>query len=134
MLVQLWPENFGKIIRDHPFITSKGMVFQILYNSLIYNLQFYNFILRGVDIIDFTRIFLLHTINHCVTLIICNTFMICSNRNSSEFFLPEYPWHLDTPTRSLDIPLGYGLPWTRFNSKVVLECELLWTYNPDQVF
>ena len=29
---------------------------------------------------------------------------------SSEFFPPEYPPHWDIPTRSLDIPLAYGLP------------------------
>ena len=30
-----------------------------------------NFILKGVDLIDHTSIFLLRTINHCVTLIMC---------------------------------------------------------------
>ena len=33
--------------------------------------EFVNFILKGVDLIDHTDIFLLRTINHYVTLIMC---------------------------------------------------------------
>ena len=33
--------------------------------------EFVNFILKGVDLIDHTSIFLLCTINHYVTLIMC---------------------------------------------------------------
>ena len=87
------------------------------------------FILKGVDLVDHTSIFLLRTINHYVTLIMCTLSWFVPTGTSSEFFPPEYPPHWDIPTRSLDIPLGYGLYQTRFTSDVVLERKLLWIYN-----
>ena len=45
-----------------------------------------NFILKGVDLMDHTSIFLLRTINHYVTLIICTLSWFVPTRTSSEFF------------------------------------------------
>ena len=69
-----------------------------------------SFILKGVDFLDYASIFLLCTINHHVILIIRILSWFVPTGTSSEFFPPEYPPHRDIPTRSLDIPLGYGLP------------------------
>ena len=69
------------------------------------------FILEGVDLLDHTSIFLLRTINHRVIPIIRILSWFVPTGTSSEFFPPEYPPHWDIPTRSLDIPLGYGLPY-----------------------
>ena len=90
-------------------------------------------ILEGVDLLDHTSIFLLRTINHRVIPIIRILSWFVPTGTSSEFFPPEYPSHWDIPTRSLDIPLGYGLPRTRFKFKV-LECELLWTINGRRIY
>ena len=93
-----------------------------------------NFILKGANLLDHTSIFLLLTINHCVILIIRILSWFVLTGTSSEFFPPKHPLHWDIPTRSLDIPLGYGLSWNRLTSNLVLECELLWTYNPARSF
>ena len=90
---------------------------------LIIGTHVIRFILEGVDLLDHTSIFLLRTINHRVIPIIRILSWFVPTGTSSEFFPPEYPPHWDIPTRSLDIPLGYGLPRTRFKFKV-LECDL----------
>ena len=109
MLSYIWKEqlilafllsNFVKSVLLMPLVeTIKGLV---------------SFILKGVDLIDHTSIFLLHTINHYVILILCILSWFVPTRTSSEFFPPVCPPHWDIPRRLLDISVGHWLSWTGF--------------------
>ena len=59
--------------------------------------EFDSFIPRVVDLVDHTSIFLLRTINHYVTFIICTLSWFVPTGTSSEFFPPEYPPRWDIP-------------------------------------
>ena len=122
--------SFIIIPKVYPEITRMDWTHELLMPLAEAIKEFDSFIPRGVGLINHTSIFLLRTINHYVTFIMCTLSWFVPTGTSSEFFQPEYSPHWDIPTRSLDIPLPYGLPRTRFRFKV-LECELLWTYNPD---
>ena len=110
------------------FLLTQKILLSHKYVKSFFNDKFINansqkcFILKGVDLREHTNIFLLRTINHYVTLIMCTLSWFVPTGTSSEFFPPEYPPHWDIPTRSLDILLGNGVSQTRFTSNVVLEC------------
>ena len=57
--------------------------------------------------------------------------MIRSNRNLFRVFPTRVSPALRYPNKVVRYSAGLRTISEQINSKVVLECELLWTYNPD---
>ena len=91
---QIWKPQFPKWSDN--FID--GCMHKLIWGIIVFLVPFadtigigISVILKGVDLIDHTHIFLLRIINHCVILILCILSWFVLTETSSEFFSSVIP-------------------------------------------
>ena len=84
-----------------------------------------SFILKGLDLLDHKSIFLLRTINHRVTLMICILLMSRPNLNLFRVFPTRVSLTMRYPDKFVIYSSGSRTISVSLTFNVVLECELL---------